>query len=218
MTDRRLRLAAIILALVGLGVASYLTYIHYKGIDPACGMGANCVKVQTSEWSKLAGVPVALLGLIGYVLILISLFIPGETLQQRLDDFRGEVYVRRRRTPLSEEESARLTEFALAAYKKPIPPGRFIAQVTPLRKRGPLRTNFVGKPRGPDHGFICSELVVEALVAAGQLDFETARPAATLPRDTRTLWPRWYRRPRWGRCRRGRDRFRRRPWWCLCRW
>jgi uncharacterized membrane protein len=79
VTDRRLRLAAIILALVGLGVASYLTYIHYQGIDPACGLGANCIKVQTSEWSKLAGVPVALLGLIGYVLILVSLFIPGET-------------------------------------------------------------------------------------------------------------------------------------------
>jgi uncharacterized membrane protein len=79
VTDRRLRLAAIILALVGLGVASYLTYIHYQGIDPACGLGANCIKVQTSEWSKLAGVPVALLGLIGYVLILVSLFVPGET-------------------------------------------------------------------------------------------------------------------------------------------
>ena len=78
MNDRRLRLTAIILALVGLGVASYLTYIHYEGLDPACGLGANCIKVQTSEWSKLAGVPVALLGLIGYVLILVSLFIPGE--------------------------------------------------------------------------------------------------------------------------------------------
>jgi uncharacterized membrane protein len=78
MNDRRLRLAAIVLALAGLGVASYLTYIHYKGINPACGLGANCVKVQTSEWSKLAGVPVALLGLIGYAVILASLFVPGE--------------------------------------------------------------------------------------------------------------------------------------------
>jgi uncharacterized membrane protein len=76
--DRRLRLAAIVLALAGLGVSTYLTYIHYKGIDPACGLGANCIKVQTSEWSKLAGVPVALLGLIGYVLLLASLFVPGE--------------------------------------------------------------------------------------------------------------------------------------------
>jgi uncharacterized membrane protein len=77
--DRRLRLAAIALAIIGLGVATYLTYIHYKGINPACGLGANCIKVQTSEWSKLAGVPVAVLGLIGYALILVALFIPGET-------------------------------------------------------------------------------------------------------------------------------------------
>jgi uncharacterized membrane protein len=78
VTDRRLRLAAIVLALAGLGVATYLTYIHYKGINPACGLGANCIKVQTSEWSKLAGVPVAVLGLLGYVGILASLFVPGE--------------------------------------------------------------------------------------------------------------------------------------------
>ncbi len=78
MSDRRLRLAALVLALAGLGVATYLTYVHYKGINPACGLGANCVKVQTSEWSKLAGVPVAVLGLVGYVLILVSLFVPGE--------------------------------------------------------------------------------------------------------------------------------------------
>jgi uncharacterized membrane protein len=71
-------MAAIVLAIVGLGVATYLTYIHYKGINPACGLGANCIKVQTSEWSKLAGVPVAVLGLLGYVGILASLFVPGE--------------------------------------------------------------------------------------------------------------------------------------------
>jgi uncharacterized membrane protein len=79
MNDRRLRLAAVVLAVVGLGVATYLTYVHYKGINPACGLGANCVKVQTSEWSKLAGIPVAVLGLVGYALILASLFVPGET-------------------------------------------------------------------------------------------------------------------------------------------
>jgi uncharacterized membrane protein len=78
VTDRRLRLAAIVLALAGVGVAAYLTYVHYKGIRPACGLGANCVKVQTSEWSELAGAPVAVLGLVGYVLILASLFVPTE--------------------------------------------------------------------------------------------------------------------------------------------
>jgi uncharacterized membrane protein len=77
-TDRRLRVAAIVLALIGLGIASYLTYVHYEGIHPVCGLGGNCEKVQTSEWSKLAGIPVAVLGLIGYAVILVSLFIPGE--------------------------------------------------------------------------------------------------------------------------------------------
>jgi uncharacterized membrane protein len=33
------------------------------------------VKVQTSEWSKLDGVPVALIGLIGYVVILFTLLV-----------------------------------------------------------------------------------------------------------------------------------------------
>jgi uncharacterized membrane protein len=65
-----------VLAVVGLGVATYLTVIHYAGINPACTAGQSCLKVQTSVWSKVAGVPVALLGLIGYVGILASLLAP----------------------------------------------------------------------------------------------------------------------------------------------
>jgi uncharacterized membrane protein len=67
----------IALTVVGLAVASYLTYIHYAGIKPLCGRnGGGCEIVQTSEYSKLAGVPVALIGLIGYVAILGSLLVP----------------------------------------------------------------------------------------------------------------------------------------------
>ena len=76
--ERRLRLIAIVLAVIGTGVAAYLTYIHYEGIQPVCGLGGDCEKVQTSEWAKLAGVPVALLGLIGYVTILASLLVRRE--------------------------------------------------------------------------------------------------------------------------------------------
>jgi uncharacterized membrane protein len=64
------------LAVVGLGVAIYLTYIHYAGIKPVCTAGTSCLRVQSSVWSKLAGVPVALMGLIGYVAILASLVAP----------------------------------------------------------------------------------------------------------------------------------------------
>jgi uncharacterized membrane protein len=76
MSARALRITLIVLAVVGLGVASYLTYIHYAGIKPACTAGESCTKVQTSVYSKLAGVPVALIGLIGYIAILASLLAP----------------------------------------------------------------------------------------------------------------------------------------------
>ncbi len=80
MSQRTLRIVMIVLATVGLGVASYLTYVHYSGAPPVCSAGGSCLKVQTSIYSKLAGVPVALMGLIGYVAILGSLLAPeGET-------------------------------------------------------------------------------------------------------------------------------------------
>jgi uncharacterized membrane protein len=76
MSRNALRITMIILATVGLGVASYLTYVHYSGSPPVCTAGGSCLKVQTSIYSKLAGVPVALMGLIGYVAILASLLAP----------------------------------------------------------------------------------------------------------------------------------------------
>jgi uncharacterized membrane protein len=76
VSRRALRIAMIVLTIVGLGVASYLTYVHYSGIKPACSLGGSCEKVQTSAYSHLAGVPVALMGLIGYVAIMILLLAP----------------------------------------------------------------------------------------------------------------------------------------------
>jgi uncharacterized membrane protein len=73
---RILRRAMLVLSIVGLGVAIYLTYVHYSGTKPACTLGGSCLKVQTSQWSKLGGVPVALIGLIGYIAILASQFAP----------------------------------------------------------------------------------------------------------------------------------------------
>ena len=71
-----LRRVMLVLAVIGLGVATYLTIIHYAGLKPACTAGQSCIKVQTSVWSKLDGVPVALLGLIGYIGITASLLAP----------------------------------------------------------------------------------------------------------------------------------------------
>jgi uncharacterized membrane protein len=71
-----LRRAMIVIAVLGLALASYLVYVHYSGTRPACSAGDACLKVQTSVYSKIAGVPVALIGLIGYVGIFLSLLVP----------------------------------------------------------------------------------------------------------------------------------------------
>jgi uncharacterized membrane protein len=76
MSRRALRIAMVVLTVVGVGIASYVTYVHYAGIKPACTAGESCTKVQTSVYSELAGVPVALMGLIGYLAILASLLAP----------------------------------------------------------------------------------------------------------------------------------------------
>jgi uncharacterized membrane protein len=79
MSARTLRITLIVLTVIGVALASYLTYIHYANVKPLCGRGGGtCLKVQTSEYSKLAGVPVALIGLIGYIVILGTLLAPDE--------------------------------------------------------------------------------------------------------------------------------------------
>jgi uncharacterized membrane protein len=79
VTTRALRLATAALALAGIGIAGYLTWVHYAGLDPVCvGGGGGCERVQASSWAELSGAPVALLGLLGYVTILASLALPEQ--------------------------------------------------------------------------------------------------------------------------------------------
>jgi uncharacterized membrane protein len=78
VSDRALRTAGLVLAVLGIAVAGYLVYVHYADIDPVCNIAHGCHKVQTSQYAQLAGIPVALLGLIGYVTILAALLVPGE--------------------------------------------------------------------------------------------------------------------------------------------
>ncbi|HLQ68480.1 MAG TPA: vitamin K epoxide reductase family protein [Gemmatimonadales bacterium] len=68
----RHRQAIALLALVGLFVAVYL-WLHAIGIGGAikCGASGACEVVQTSRWAVFLGQPVALYGVIGYVVILI---------------------------------------------------------------------------------------------------------------------------------------------------
>ena len=73
-----MRAAAIGVALAGLGIAGYLTAVHYSGGTPVCAVAHGCATVQQSDYASLAGVPVAVLGLLGYVAILVALARDGE--------------------------------------------------------------------------------------------------------------------------------------------
>ena len=64
---------SLVLVAIGLGVSVYLTVEHYtNNATLACSLGGavNCVKVTTSAWSTLLGVPVALLGVVFFVVLL----------------------------------------------------------------------------------------------------------------------------------------------------
>lgn len=61
---------AFTLSVLGLLVSAYLTFEHYTdSATLACSSNGlmNCLKVTTSKWSEIAGVPVAVAGLAFFV-------------------------------------------------------------------------------------------------------------------------------------------------------
>ena len=73
MSRVTLRRVMIAITVLGIILTSYLVYVHYSGAKPICTASTACLTVQKSQWSKLAGVPVALIGLIGYIGIFLAL-------------------------------------------------------------------------------------------------------------------------------------------------
>ena len=97
---------------------------------------------------------------------------------------RGHVWVRPRCVPLTSEQDCRLTAFSMKQEGKPFARLRVYRQVTPLKVRGRLRTELFGEPHGPDRRhYYCAELVTEAMLDAGLIPVEDARPPATYPSD-----------------------------------
>ena len=77
MSDRALRGAIAGLALAGAGIAAYLTWVHSQPGALVCLSGGGCETVQKSRYAELAGIPVALLGLVSYLVIGASSFFRG---------------------------------------------------------------------------------------------------------------------------------------------
>jgi uncharacterized membrane protein len=70
LSDTILRLAAALVALAGIAVAGYLSWAHYADSAVVCVAGGGCETVQESEYAEIAGVSVAVLGLVAYAVIL----------------------------------------------------------------------------------------------------------------------------------------------------
>lgn len=70
MSDRLLRAAAALVAIAGLSVAGYLSWVYYADTSVICVAGGGCEEVQSSDYAALLGIPVAVLGFGAYATIL----------------------------------------------------------------------------------------------------------------------------------------------------
>ena len=72
---KKILVAILVLAALGLVDALYLSVEHYRGEVPPCTLTGGCEKVTTSEYSVLFGVPGAYLGALYYISLLSVLFL-----------------------------------------------------------------------------------------------------------------------------------------------
>lgn len=74
-----LRKAAVFAAAFGIGVATYITIADAGGGAPVClAGGGGCQTVANSSYSHLLGINVAVLGIAGYVLLLVAALLRGD--------------------------------------------------------------------------------------------------------------------------------------------
>ncbi len=62
---------AAVLAAAGIGIAAYLTVVHYAHQPIACSGIGDCELVNSSRYAKLGGVPVAVMGVASYAMMLV---------------------------------------------------------------------------------------------------------------------------------------------------
>jgi uncharacterized membrane protein len=77
----RLRIAIAAVAGLGAAVTGYLTLAHYNGARLVCPT-SGCETVQHSRYAEIVGIPVALLGLLGFVGIFATALVRGQEAAQ----------------------------------------------------------------------------------------------------------------------------------------
>ncbi|MGN6200849.1 MAG: vitamin K epoxide reductase family protein [Solirubrobacterales bacterium] len=74
-----LRRAIAFFAAIGIGVATYIAIVEGGGGAPAClAGGSGCKTVAESSYSHVAGINIAVFGIVGYVLLLATAFFAND--------------------------------------------------------------------------------------------------------------------------------------------
>ena len=73
--DKRLKQITIALTVIGLLVSIYMTIYKVTNNASMCIGSSGCSEVNSSRYSEVNGIPVAVLGVIGYAAILALLFL-----------------------------------------------------------------------------------------------------------------------------------------------
>jgi hypothetical protein len=120
----------------------------------------------------------------------------------RLKVHDGEIWVRRLRCPLTADQSASLTQFALEQAGKPFALGRVMLEGTPIRNHGFPNAQLFGRPWIDRQRWFCSELTIAAAAHVGVIDPNVIRPNTVYPRDLfldapHDLSPWWEEPRRW---------------------
>ncbi len=78
-SETALRRVGAAIAIAGLGVATYIAIADASSGSPVCLAGGHgCATVANSKYSHLAGVNVAVIGIVGYALLLASAALRGD--------------------------------------------------------------------------------------------------------------------------------------------
>lgn len=71
MSERNLRIAIIVLSVIGVADSAYLASIHYENVPLVCSASSviDCSQVLHSSYSAIAGIPVAVFGLVWFAVM-----------------------------------------------------------------------------------------------------------------------------------------------------
>lgn len=76
--DKKLYLSSKILSVIGMLIAAYMTVYKITSNDGMCLGSGDCSTVNASKYSSLYGIPVGLIGLLGYIVIFLLLQFEGK--------------------------------------------------------------------------------------------------------------------------------------------